>query len=367
MLNSTPRRRSPEVSSHRYAWVFAITAVCLLLSVAGCGGGDDGNGSDKTQSGSTTVEHTTPPGKTVGEVLDADQGFFQQIFDSAAQSANGTVANAASDALLLIEKLRLTLDDVAIKADTVASRQLEHLNTILSDLQSHVQDTVDQAAKDARAFAASIRLSKPDPVVLRYSPQFAVAGTEGEVRVHIDGTFWFAKDPNLRPTLVVGQKGIPPSTSETTDLEFYVPRAELGAGAQASVKPISLTLTVPYTATLHHKSAEYALAVALLPPKPGEVMASWPVTEQVDGRPQILTSKSARATATTLQDDHKDIVIDADPGCRLLPDTREFKPTYTYGPHTKDVKSWDWSWGTVNERQAIAHLVAYWHANHSNG
>jgi hypothetical protein len=322
------------------SWLVLTVAVLLLNA---CGG----------------PESSLTLGAVLGGLLDQ----VQSTIRNAGQVGNGVVIVAGSQVYTAIEAAQTAYDAELNKTvdrlDASVTREIDQLRVSVSQLQSGVDASIRNAARQAQQVVLSVPFANRNPQVTDFSPHFVATGVTEPVALRIDGVFAFSQQSGFLPQLHVGPDSFSPVGNTTQELTFQVPTRVFSGALGSTIKLLTASLTVPYESGLlkSKRTANYSLLLGMLPSTPGTLT-------MMTKRHLVATDSHHFRSRTYKQystNDDLTINYSSDPlpaGVRIDPTTVQLITTGPENGHAQGALNDEWSFNLlVNDGHTVTYTV----------
>jgi hypothetical protein len=320
-------------------------AIALLLTGAVLGA--------TAPAGRATPAHVQPGALTLGLTLSHLMDQLMQAIDAARNAGLTLEMEAGRQAYLTVqqaqnayrESLNLTMDRV----DNSTKTAINQLQIATDQVSSHTVSSLSTFGQQLQTTVSLLPFHDKEPKVSAVTPRWVVPSLQPEqtVRVRLTGSFEFAAQRGLTPSLSAGGKTYQPATNDNSSLQFELPASAFAAADPNKFGSLRARVVIPWEkcrlACLGHQRLqdEYQILLGALPESPGQIS----LVQFIPRTRMVTAAKSSSdlyesAASDNGNNDHLGVPhqIVADPGCTFVPGTRAYAEWSSVGDHS-------WSWG----------------------
>jgi hypothetical protein len=168
-------------------------------------------------------------GLVLNEVLKGFATRIQNIVAQAGDEARATALAAAGEVNVLVNNISFAYKDAlqnTIKdTDRALTDQLQKLDSVLTKLESDLNQDVGDALKQVQQIALTVPFADRAPQLTRQSPRITSIAAD-EIVLKLDGVFYYAKDSGYTPFAALNGKRIE-SSGATNQIMFVLKKEYL--------------------------------------------------------------------------------------------------------------------------------------------
>jgi hypothetical protein len=215
-----------------------------------------------------------PASDTVQAFIQPLREQVNAVIDKAAQSGDQLLLTAAGQVDLALSNavsaLGDQLDRSIDKVDDASRANLDHLATLVADLQSGSQALVQSTIDGAQQILNTLPFTNKNPQVRAWTPHVTAAGGAGPVELTVLGNFVHATQHEAAVSLRSASAAYKPAALITSQMVFQVPAAEFLTDNGAS-RAVQFSLDLPVergTIVKKTRPGQFGLLVTVVPARP---------------------------------------------------------------------------------------------------